>query len=366
MHAQRLLCGTAPLLAFLVCGCASTGFFKPGKEEYPKAGPKNPVVHVMAMWQPATGVGLDNRTCRGFAGQAFFVAAESPTPAQIDGDVSIYLFDDQGKPEERTKPIHIFQFEAKDWKNHARKGQLGVTYAVFIPYTRKGMHAANCSLMVSYTPRGGGPTLKSEMVNVDIPGTKAQTDEVGDEPATNSTATKPIEDQLAIKGRDLGRKIAEAAEQRELEARLQPREARRKAAADSAARHEIELSRTPRKLSPADEQRLIREARQRLAGEGHPADLDSEGDNGLRHKHRIRRNPLVDERGSDDSADLLIEPDSLTPGTSQRRNPLLDDDSDERQDDNVSVDQVDARKSRRISNPARSSRSIPSMADAGN
>lgn len=336
MNAHRLLSGSAALLACLACGCASTSFLKFGKADYPKAGPKNPVVHVMGMWQPATGVGLEGRTCRGFAGQVFFISADGPTPALIDGDIMIWLFDDQGTPQEQAKPIHKFQFDADAWKTHARKGEIGVTYSVFIPYTRKGSHAANCSLMVAYTPRGGGPTLNSEMVSVELTGSKPKTDPADDPTAETTEAdAESIADLVAESGRDLGRKVAEAARVRDAGSIQVTRQESRQAAAGAAAVGELERSRTPRKLSSADEQRLIREARARLAAAGQTDDAASPvAEKTQKPKIRLRRNPLEDgdENDRNDSADVRTDLDWLKPAPGARRNPLLDSDLDENPD----------------------------------
>jgi hypothetical protein len=100
-----------------------------------------------------------------------FFGRTSDVPAQVDGAVRIYVFDDQGSDEDQVKPIHEFEFSPGAWKAHLFKGPLGATYDVFIPYTRPGVHEAKCTLRVKYIPKEG-PELYSDMVNIILPGTK--------------------------------------------------------------------------------------------------------------------------------------------------------------------------------------------------
>ena len=154
----------------LFSGCATTGgLFNSFDRDFPKASDKNPVRSILALWQPTTGVGLDGLTCRGFAGQIFFFSHQKELPSEVNGTVRIYVFDDQGSEEDQVKPFHQFDFPAEAWKLQYCKTKLGPTYTVFIPYTRKGRHAAQCSLRVRYTPANGAP-VSSDMVNVALQG----------------------------------------------------------------------------------------------------------------------------------------------------------------------------------------------------
>src|SRR6185436_9655038 len=99
---------------------------------------------------------------RGFAGQVMFLIEGNDTPAMVDGKVEIFLFDDQGDEEANRKPIHKFEFSPEAWAVHAMKGKLGLTYGVFVPYTREGRREAKCGLAVKFTPKQG-PVVTSSM-----------------------------------------------------------------------------------------------------------------------------------------------------------------------------------------------------------
>lgn len=158
-----------PMLV-LMAGCASGNLLHLGKAEGPKASPKTPVVKVLALWQPGDGIGLEETSCRGFGGQIYFFTQESNLPASVDGSVRVFLFDDNGSPDEQAKPLHQFEFSSEAWDTHRYENKLGTVYSVFIPYTRKGAQQAECSLQVRFTPKNG-PVVHSEMTKLTLPGT---------------------------------------------------------------------------------------------------------------------------------------------------------------------------------------------------
>jgi hypothetical protein len=163
----RIICAAAILTSFT--GCASTGFWKSNSGRFDKADADHPAVKIVCLWQTAEGRGLDNRPTRGFAGQILFLTQDSPTPVEVDGDVRIYLFDDQSPPEVQTKPIHQFDFTGGAWGNYLKKTAWGPTYQLFVPYTREGDFAARCELRVRLTPKAG-PTVLSEPASISLPG----------------------------------------------------------------------------------------------------------------------------------------------------------------------------------------------------
>lgn len=162
-------------LVLLTTGCAE--FRAPlgwlGPKEVPRATASNPVNRIVAIWQPAEGQGLNGLPGRGFAGQILFFPAKGETPVAGDGDVRIYVFDDQGEPDEQMKPIHQFDFTQGGWEAQLVKGSLGPAYQVYIPYTRKGTHRAKCSLRIRLQPKVGN-AVYSDVINVVLPGPTGQ------------------------------------------------------------------------------------------------------------------------------------------------------------------------------------------------
>ncbi len=151
----------------------SLGMKWSGKKVYPHESQGNPVVKVISIWQPGSGVAPDGKSSRGFSGQIMFFTSREQAISVIEGGATIYVFDDQGTREEQVKPIHIWEFKPEVWKAFKVDSPMGPTYQVFIPYSRSGSHEANCSLRVKYQPLNGG-AVSSEMVNVTLEGTKKE------------------------------------------------------------------------------------------------------------------------------------------------------------------------------------------------
>lgn len=165
MHAavHRLLLACLPLFA----GCTTLDFnladFRRDVDQ--TAG----VADVVCLWEAAEGVGLDGLPTRGFAGQVLFFVKGHAEPVKVNGDVRIYVFDDQGTTEEQSRPLHEFNFPADAWNTYLAQTNLGKAYQIFIPYTRKGGMRANCAIRVRITPPDRKPVY-SKLANVAVPG----------------------------------------------------------------------------------------------------------------------------------------------------------------------------------------------------
>ena len=147
-----------------------------GKPEIVRATAANPVMDVVSIWESGEGRGLNGLPSRGLAGQLMFFTLRDPAAALVDGDVAIYLFDDQGTPEEQSHPIWEKTFTSLEWNSLAMQTSLGTAYQLFVPYVRKGNHAARCSVRVKFTPADGSTPIYSKMSHVRLAGSNAEED----------------------------------------------------------------------------------------------------------------------------------------------------------------------------------------------
>jgi hypothetical protein len=160
------------LVSIAVTGCSALKTAKgPSAKETPvaKATAASPAVRVMGLWQPGEGDGLDGTTGRGFVGQIYFFNANSPSPVAVDGDVRVFVFDDAGTPVEQKTPLHQFDFNDGAWQGYETTSALGPCYNIYVPYTRKGLFEADCSVRLRLT-RPDGSSLFSEMTSVHLQG----------------------------------------------------------------------------------------------------------------------------------------------------------------------------------------------------
>ena len=187
---------TCALLILGLSGCAT--FHSPFAKKIPKATAADPAVQILCLWQQAEGRDPEGYPCKGFAGQILFLSNRAATPVQIEGDVRIYMFDDQGTEEEQAKPLRQFDFDAGSWGVHLAETSLGPTYSIFVPYVRRGVKDANCALRVRLKPKQG-PVIFSDLSNMPLNGNKKPVMGEDAKPISSDEADRMAADALAAK-----------------------------------------------------------------------------------------------------------------------------------------------------------------------
>ena len=196
-HSSMMLVAVIGLSLF--SGCTTSGLFSSWthKEQFQKATPSNPVVRALCLWEPAEGTGTDNKPARGLAGQVFFFTRDSVSSVAVDGDVRIFMFDDQGTEEEQSVPLHQFDFKDNTFRSFLSPTQFGPAYQLFIPYSRKGRHQAELAVRVRLA-QPGAPPIFSDLTKVVLLGherfkpktTSATSPAVS--PETDAVSTEPV------------------------------------------------------------------------------------------------------------------------------------------------------------------------------
>ncbi len=169
-HFKPLFTAIAILL-LSTTGCASLGSFWEKAPAYPLATKERPATQIIAMWRPSNGT-HDGRPTRGFAGNIMFFTSKDTMPALVNGTVRVYVFDDQGTPEEQAKPIRQYDFPGPVWNTYAELSKIGPAYNLFIPYPRPGNHEATCTISMRLIPDDGGPALFSEEAHITLDGNR--------------------------------------------------------------------------------------------------------------------------------------------------------------------------------------------------
>ncbi len=152
-------------------GCAATNLLSrfSGQQKFARATAKNPAVRCLCLWEPADGIGVDGKPARGVVGQILFFTRSSVASVEVDGDVRIFEFDDQGSTDEQGQPLHLFDFSAGAWNTYLTSTQFGPAYQLFVPYSRKGRHQADLALRLRLTP-SNGPAVFSDLARVAMSG----------------------------------------------------------------------------------------------------------------------------------------------------------------------------------------------------
>ncbi|MBC7815851.1 MAG: hypothetical protein IAG10_03010 [Planctomycetaceae bacterium] len=279
---QCLMPYSVLLIALLaISGCTTSSLFSKltHKQKFTKANAANPAVRCLCLWESSEGTGVDNKPTRGVSGQIFFFTRGDSSSVEVDGDVRIYVFDDEGSADDQAQPLHQFDFLAGTWKAHLTSTQFGPAYQLFVPYSRKGRHQAELALRVRLTPANGSP-LYSDIAKVTLPGYERAKAKAGSDAYDPETpqASQSADDKFTRVDRITPEKIGETllqvlAERREAvgstqlaEASINPRSkrpARRGSAPyDNEAGGEFNVIDKPHDASDPPTQRLLRQVPQ--------------------------------------------------------------------------------------------------------
>ncbi len=151
-------------------GCSSVSTLKLWNSKPPRATAANPVTEIVCLWEPTEGQNANGIPSRGFNGQILFFVRGNDSPVLVDGDVTIYEFDDYGPRESWGTPISEIRVPAHEWNSYLVNGMLGPTHTIFVPYPRTHSNNVNCSLRLKFTPSDGSPVVYSRLTSVTLPG----------------------------------------------------------------------------------------------------------------------------------------------------------------------------------------------------
>ena len=173
----KLITSTS-LVSALLTGCATTtSLFRdpsvlvedPGSLVGHPRVEKN-VARIVALWEPASGKGVDDKNARGVSGQILFFGSGCETGARVHGKVNIYEYDNFD-PNSLDEPelLHTFTFEPNAWDVHHAEGTFGHSYSVFIPYMEKHRNQVHCGMRVEII-LDNGRKVSTQVTDVLLPG----------------------------------------------------------------------------------------------------------------------------------------------------------------------------------------------------
>ena len=130
---------TVTILIPLLLGCSSIkpDWNWPAKLQHDIPQSVVPIWTDTVLYQPGKpGV-------RGFGGRVYFYNESKTDPIQVDGGLTVYVFDGEQTDVNRTKPLRKYVFTADQLKNHYSTSELGDSYSVWIrPRPRPGSWCA--------------------------------------------------------------------------------------------------------------------------------------------------------------------------------------------------------------------------------
>lgn len=161
----------ASLLLGGVAGCAQ--FTMPEKVKLPGQDdkPQNPL-SMTALW---TDTVLVEAGVNGFGGRILFYGNDKEKPIKVEGELTVFAYDDTSELPEENVPARKFVFRAEELEKHYSTSKLGHSYSFWIPWDKVGGPQRQISLIARFKSGKGGVVM-SEMTRHLLPGTgpKAQ------------------------------------------------------------------------------------------------------------------------------------------------------------------------------------------------
>lgn len=194
---MRHTIGRALALCVLLTGCATSGLVSEATpvKKFVKATPNNPALKCLCVWQTADGFDSEGKSCRGVAGQVFFFNRDRAIPVTVNGDVHVFVFDDQGSEADQSKPLSQFDIDRQTWNTQLTRTQFGPAYRLFVPYTRPGRNQAELALRLRMTP-DSGPVVYSDLSTINLAGHKPEKSENADESPLTTKVEQALRDRL--------------------------------------------------------------------------------------------------------------------------------------------------------------------------
>lgn len=162
----------------LACGCQLSGtqsapklgsadwMSKPStllanKAEYRKAE------SLAAIWTDSIASASGVASVRGFGGRLYFYDADG-APTRVDGELSIYAFDDT-EGDQKTTPDRVYKFTQADLQKHFSETQLGPSYSIWLPWDRVGGDRKSIALLPVFKSIDNQVVKSGQSINV-LPG----------------------------------------------------------------------------------------------------------------------------------------------------------------------------------------------------
>lgn len=156
------------LIAALFCGCAKMKLSDTLPWMDSELEPQVPK-RVVAVWSDAVLHHAGKPSVRGFGGRLMFYAEDPQQPVKVDGQLTIYAFDDEDPDPNNPTPEKKFLFPIENFSKHHSESSLGPSYSFWLPWNEIGGFQRQLSL-VSRFQDASGRVVMSKMDHVTLPG----------------------------------------------------------------------------------------------------------------------------------------------------------------------------------------------------
>lgn len=153
MRSIALLC----FLAICAPGCATLNSinaeFPWSAEKKREQLEKTQPVRIVSFWSEMMLNSGTQKPVRGFGGRVYFYN-KSGKPVKVDGELSVYAYDDTDKDAEtasRAEPTKIFTYRREEFANYFSKSEIGESYSIWLPWDGVDGEEKKISLLSKFT-----------------------------------------------------------------------------------------------------------------------------------------------------------------------------------------------------------------------
>ncbi len=156
------------LIAASFCGCAKMELSDslPWLDSEPE--PQVPK-RMVTVWSDAVLHHAGKPSVRGFGGRLMFYTKDPDQPVMVDGQMTIYAFDDEDQDQGDSTPEKKFLFPTENFPEHYSESSLGPSYSFWIPWNEVGGFQRQLSLVARFQD-ASGKVVMSKMSHVTLPG----------------------------------------------------------------------------------------------------------------------------------------------------------------------------------------------------
>ncbi len=133
----------------------------PGSDDKPKTP-----LSMTTLW---TDTVLVEAGVNGFGGRILFYAQDKEVPIKVDGELTVFAYDDTSELPEENVPARKYVFRAEELEKHYSESTLGHSYSFWIPWDKVGGPQKQISLIARFKSARGGVVM-SEMTRHLLPG----------------------------------------------------------------------------------------------------------------------------------------------------------------------------------------------------
>jgi hypothetical protein len=116
---------------------------------------------VAVVWTTAVLSQQAKAGTRGFGGVVTFYAEKDKRPVRVDGELTVYAYEESSHATERPSPDRKYVFRREQLEKHYGSGPTGPAYHIWIPWDEAGGPRREVSLVVRFDPAPGSDDGKT-------------------------------------------------------------------------------------------------------------------------------------------------------------------------------------------------------------